>query len=119
MASQAYIRGWLFALLILIPKLELVQDRKSKKPFNPALTLAMEIHNEGIRQNPGIMLYPGVGSADGQAGDNILVAPPYNVTTAELQMILEATNKAISSVFERFKVTGGFVPSLGQTRAML
>lgn len=58
----------------------------------------MRIHEEGIRQEPGIMLYPGVGSADGWTGDHVIVAPPYNVTEEDIEIIVQAAEKAIVSV---------------------
>ena len=80
-------------------KLEFVQERSSKKPFDPVLSVAMVVHNEGITQFPGIMMYPGTGSADGLRGDHIILAPPYNVTTEEIEMIVAAAQKAVNSAF--------------------
>ena len=37
----------------------------------------------------GLLIYPGGGTADGRAGDHILLAPPYNVTDDELEMIVD------------------------------
>src|SRR4029434_1254299 len=37
----------------------------------------------------GLLIYPGGGTADGRAGDHILLAPPYTVTDAELEMIVD------------------------------
>ena len=83
------------------PKLEFVKGKSSKEPFDPALAVAMAVHNEGITQAPGIMLYPGIGSADGLRGDHIIIAPPYNVTNEEIEMIVAAASSAVKSVFER------------------
>lgn len=61
----------------------------------------MAIHEEGIQQNPGIMLYPGIGCADGRSGDHIIVSPPYTVTERDLDMIVSATYQAVTSVCNR------------------
>lgn len=63
----------------------------------------MSIHSEGISQDPGIMLYPGVGSADGWTGDHVIIAPPYNVTLEDIETIVSATSKAIASVCDRVR----------------
>ena len=78
-----------------------MKEKSSKEPFDPNLAVAMTVHNEGILQTPGIMLYPGTGSADGLRGDHIIIAPPYNVTPEEIEMIVAAARKAINSAFER------------------
>ena len=89
------------------PKLEFVKEKSSKEPFDSALAVAMAVHNEGITQDPGIMLYPGAGSADGLKGDHIIIAPPYNVTTEEIEMIVAAAQKAVNSAFKRILQTNG------------
>ena len=83
------------------PKLEFVKEKSSKEPFDPALAVAMAVFNEGITQAPGVMTYPGTGSADGLRGDHIIIAPPYNVTNEEIEMIVAAATKAVNSVFGR------------------
>lgn len=63
----------------------------------------MSIHDEGINQDPGIMLYPGTGSADGWTGDHVIIAPPYNVSAKDIEMIVKATSKAVISVCDRVR----------------
>ena len=84
-------------------QIELVENESTKKPFDPTLTVAMSIHEEGIRQEPGLMLYPGTGSADGWVGDHVIIAPPYTVTEDQLEMIVAATYKAVNAVCERIR----------------
>ena len=64
----------------------------------------MAVHEQGLRQNPGIMVYPGTGSVDGRKGDHIIVSPPYNVTAGELEMIVAEVKKAINSTFELISI---------------
>lgn len=98
-----------FCPLLTLPraKLEFVKDKASKEPFDPALAVAMAVHNEGILQAQGIMLYPGTGSADGLKGDHIIIAPPYNVTAEDIDMIVVAAQKAVNSAFDRILPVDG------------
>ncbi|KAL9588932.1 MAG: hypothetical protein Q9203_002265 [Teloschistes exilis] len=77
--------------------LEFVANKTTKEPFPSKLAVAMSIHEEGIRQDPGIMLYPGVGSVDGWTGDHVIIAPPYNVTVEDIEIIVRATRMAVVS----------------------
>ena len=88
-------------LIFTRTKLEFVKDRESKESFDPALAVAMTIHNEGILQTPGIMLYPGTGSADGRKGDHIIIAPPYTITAEEVEMVVAVAQKAVDSPLKR------------------
>ncbi|KAI4185677.1 MAG: hypothetical protein LQ346_005847 [Caloplaca aetnensis] len=83
--------------------LEFVANKTTKEPFPSDLTVAMSIHDEGINQDPGIMLYPGTGSADGWTGDHVIIAPPYNVSAKDIEMIVKATSKAVISVCDRVR----------------
>ncbi len=64
----------------------------------------MSIHDAGISQDDaGIILYPGTGSADGWTGDHVIIAPPYNVSAKDVEMIVKATSKAVISVCDRVR----------------
>jgi adenosylmethionine-8-amino-7-oxononanoate aminotransferase len=71
----------------LLLAMELVEDRETKAPFDPALRLHERAKAEAFAR--GLLIYPGGGTADGRAGDHILLAPPYNVTDAELEAIID------------------------------
>lgn len=91
----------LLLLTLARAKLEFVKDKASKEPFDPALAVATAVPNEGILQVPGIMMYPGIGSADGVKGDHTLIAPPYVITAEEIDMIVAAAQKAVNSAFTK------------------
>jgi len=80
--------------------LELVADKQSKKPFDPGLKLHKQIKKAAM--NEGLMVYPYGGTIDGKSGDHILLAPPYIISRAELDMLVErldvALNKALDNV---------------------
>lgn len=80
--------------------IELVQDRATKAPFDPALKLHARIKKEALSR--GLMVYPMGGTVDGRYGDHILLAPPYISSDPELELIVErldvAVGAALSSV---------------------
>jgi adenosylmethionine-8-amino-7-oxononanoate aminotransferase len=80
--------------------LELVADRDSKLPFDPALKLHARIKKAAMEQ--GLMCYPMGGTVDGRTGDHILLAPPFILEDAHLDEIVDklesAVRNAISSL---------------------
>lgn len=81
---------------------ELVADRESKEPFDPALRLHARVKAEAMAR--GLMVYPMGGTIDGRRGDHVLLAPPFIVTDAELDEIVarlaSALDGAVASVRE-------------------
>lgn len=71
----------------LLMALELVVDRESKATFDPALKLGVRVKAEAFER--GMLVYPGAGTVDGVRGDHVLLAPPYNVTDSEIEVIAE------------------------------
>lgn len=80
----------------LLQAIELVADRAIKAPFDPALTLHQRAKADAF--NRGLMIYPGGGTIDGLNGDHILLAPPYNVTDQELEMIVDLLGQTLDAV---------------------
>ncbi|HEX8842421.1 MAG TPA: aminotransferase class III-fold pyridoxal phosphate-dependent enzyme, partial [Sphingomicrobium sp.] len=80
----------------LLLALELVSDRSTKVPFDPKLSVHQRMKEEAFAG--GLLIYPGGGTVDGRAGDHILLAPPYNVTDDELDMIVDLLGETIDSV---------------------
>ncbi|WP_182058898.1 aspartate aminotransferase family protein [Pantoea sp. ME81] len=71
----------------LFAGVELVRDKESKTPFDPALKL-----HAGIKANcmaRGLMVYPMGGTLDGQYGDHILIAPPFIITPSQLDFVVD------------------------------
>jgi adenosylmethionine-8-amino-7-oxononanoate aminotransferase len=73
--------------------LEFVADRTSKTPFPPALGLHHRIRARSL--DNGLICYPMGGNIDGIAGDTVIVAPPYNATSAELDEIADKLDLSI------------------------
>ncbi|MEC9154155.1 MAG: aspartate aminotransferase family protein, partial [Pseudomonadota bacterium] len=84
----------------LFRALELVSDRASKIPFDPALKLHAKVKAEAMAR--GMMCYPMGGTIDGQYGDHVLLAPPFIIDESHVSDITnrlgEAVDAAIASV---------------------
>ena len=80
--------------------IELVADRTTKVPFDPARQLHARVKREGMAR--GLMTYPMGGTIDGRQGDHILLAPPFIVADEHLAEIVrrlrEAVDAAIATV---------------------
>lgn len=80
----------------LLQAIELVADRDTKLPFDPALKLHERARTDAFAR--GLLIYPGGGTADGGSGDHILLAPPYNVADDELEMIVGLLGETVEAV---------------------
>lgn len=78
--------------------IELVRDRASKTPFDPALKLHARIKKEAMAR--GLMVYPMGGTVDGRLGDHVLLAPPFIATEAEFGVIAQRLHAAIAAATE-------------------
>jgi adenosylmethionine-8-amino-7-oxononanoate aminotransferase len=80
----------------LLQAIELVADRSTKSPFDPELALHQRAKADAFDR--GLLIYPGGGTIDGRRGDHILLAPPYNVTDDELEMIVNLLAETVDAV---------------------
>ena len=80
----------------LLLALELVADRETKSPFDPELAMHQRAKSDAFER--GLLIYPGGGTVDGRVGDHVLLAPPYNVTDAELEEIVDLLAETIDAV---------------------
>jgi adenosylmethionine-8-amino-7-oxononanoate aminotransferase len=83
--------------------LELVRDRATKEPFDPALGVHARLKAQALAL--GLACYPMGGTVDGRRGDHVLLAPPFIVEEAHLD---EITVK-LSAALER-TLAGAGVP---------
>jgi adenosylmethionine-8-amino-7-oxononanoate aminotransferase len=77
----------------LFQAIEIVSDRASKEPFDPALKLHAKIKQEAMAK--GLMVYPMGGTIDGRRGDHVLIAPPFIVTADNIDTIVERLGDAV------------------------
>jgi adenosylmethionine-8-amino-7-oxononanoate aminotransferase len=75
--------------------LELVRDRGTKAVFDPALKLNERVKQQAMAR--GLSGYPMGGTIDGVQGDHYIIAPPYIVTAAEIDTIVERLGEAVDA----------------------
>lgn len=76
--------------------IEVVADRQTKAPYDPALKLFERIRDRAFAN--GLICYPSGGNVDGVKGDQIILAPPYNATRAELGEIVDKLASSLAQV---------------------
>ena len=76
--------------------IELVADRDTKEPLDPALKTHAKIKKAAMAR--GLMCYPMGGTIDGVRGDHVLLAPPYIIAPEEVDQIVERLAGAIKDV---------------------
>jgi adenosylmethionine-8-amino-7-oxononanoate aminotransferase len=79
----------------LFQAIELVADRDTKAPFDPALKLHARIKREAMAR--GLMVYPMGGTIDGVFGDHVLLAPPFIVTEENVEAIVMRLGEAVDA----------------------
>lgn len=79
----------------LFQAIELVADRASKTPFDPALKVHARIKNHAMSRH--MMCYPMGGTADGHRGDHVLLAPPFIVTEDQIAEIVKRLKDAVDA----------------------
>ena len=75
--------------------IELVADRASKEPFDPAKKLNAHIKREAMAR--GLICYPGGGTIDGVKGDHILLAPPFIISEEHVTELVEKLGAAVDA----------------------
>jgi len=79
----------------LLRGIELVADRETKEPFDPALQLHARVKTEAMAR--GLICYPSGGTADGVRGDHVLLAPPFIVSENQIGEIVGRVGEAIDA----------------------
>ncbi|MEO0361322.1 MAG: aspartate aminotransferase family protein, partial [Pseudomonadota bacterium] len=75
--------------------IELVADRETKAPFDPADGLAAKIKKAAFEA--GLICYPMSGTIDGRSGDHVLLAPPFIIEDAQLDELTDKLETAIGA----------------------
>ena len=74
---------------------ELVADRDSKQPLDPARRTHSRVKSEAMQR--GLLVYPMGGTVDGRQGDHILMAPPFISTAADIDAMIERLVPAVDA----------------------
>ncbi|MBS0522567.1 MAG: aspartate aminotransferase family protein [Proteobacteria bacterium] len=77
----------------LFQAIELVEDRMTRAPFDPARKLNARIKKAAMAR--GLMVYPMGGTIDGTRGDHVLLAPPFIVTAGQIDEIVDRLGSAV------------------------
>ncbi|CAA21908.1 Aspartate aminotransferase family protein [Schizosaccharomyces pombe] len=75
--------------------LEIVKDKATKECFPPEYKVGSLANKIGCEH--GVFVYPGMGTIDGTRGDHVLLAPPYIITREQIDELVEALSKTITS----------------------
>ncbi|WP_417255104.1 aspartate aminotransferase family protein [Celeribacter sp.] len=75
--------------------LEIVEDRASKSPFDPARGINKRVKAAAFEA--GLICYPMGGTVDGQRGDHVLLAPPFILTDDQIGELIEKLGMALQS----------------------
>ncbi len=78
--------------------IELVADKETKAPFDPALGLHSRIKKEAMDR--GLICYPNGGAADGVRGDHVLLAPPFIIEKEEVEELVDKLASAIDAALK-------------------
>jgi adenosylmethionine-8-amino-7-oxononanoate aminotransferase len=78
--------------------IELVEDRATKKPFDPKLRMHARVKRKAMQA--GLMCYPMGGAIDGVQGDHVLLAPPFILEETQLDELVDKLGSAIATLEE-------------------
>jgi adenosylmethionine-8-amino-7-oxononanoate aminotransferase len=78
--------------------IELVEDRATKKPFDPKLRMHARVKRKAMQA--GLMCYPMGGAIDGVQGDHVLLAPPFILDESQLDELVDKLGSAIATLEE-------------------
>ncbi|MBB4267000.1 aspartate aminotransferase family protein [Roseospira visakhapatnamensis] len=82
----------------LLLGLELVTDRETKAPFDPAVKLHARVKRAAMAR--GLMVYPMGGTIDGRHGDHVLLAPPFIIEDAHRHEIVDRLGEALAEALD-------------------
>jgi adenosylmethionine-8-amino-7-oxononanoate aminotransferase len=82
----------------LFRAIELVEYRDGKKPFAPERRLHAAIKDKAFER--GLACYALGGTADGRAGDHVLLAPAYTATKSDIDRIVDILGTAVDAVLD-------------------
>jgi adenosylmethionine-8-amino-7-oxononanoate aminotransferase len=77
----------------LLGGVELVADPGTKQPFPASAGIAARATRLALDE--GVIVYPCSGGVDGEAGDYLILAPPFVSSDADLEQMVERTGRAL------------------------
>ena len=80
----------------LFAGIEFVRDKQSRKYFEKSMQVNNRVANEAFAR--GLITYPGSGGIDGIHGDHLLLSPPFIITKAQIDFVVDGLQDAIRAV---------------------
>jgi len=79
--------------------IELVEDRATKRPFDPSRKLHARIKKAAMAE--GLICYPAGGTINGKEGDHILLAPPFIISDAQIEELVGKLSRAVEAALSQ------------------
>lgn len=79
--------------------LEIVEDRDTKTPFDPALGLPAKLKAAAFEA--GLICYPMGGTIDGKSGTHVLLAPPFVMENSHIELICDGLQEAFNRILPK------------------
>ncbi|KAK8847720.1 hypothetical protein IAR55_005579 [Kwoniella newhampshirensis] len=83
----------------LFLSIEFVKDRETKATFSKGLPIAAMLDNAIFDRGVSVYSGFGKGTADGVVGDHILFSPPLNISSSEIDELVQAVKEGVDEVF--------------------
>jgi adenosylmethionine-8-amino-7-oxononanoate aminotransferase len=80
----------------LLLGIELVMDKKTKRPFPPEVRASRRLAAKALAR--GLVIYPGGGSIDGAQGDHFLICPPLVIREPEIDDLVGMLDEALAEL---------------------
>jgi adenosylmethionine-8-amino-7-oxononanoate aminotransferase len=78
--------------------IEAVADRATRRPFPPSMQVARKLVRAATDLD--VAIYPSAGMAAEQGGDAVMIAPPFVIGDAEVELIVAALRQSFDSVHQ-------------------
>jgi adenosylmethionine-8-amino-7-oxononanoate aminotransferase len=75
--------------------IELVEDRATKRTFDPARKLHARVKNAAMDE--GLIIYPAGGTVNGRDGDHVLIAPPFIIEDGQIDELVGKLSRALDT----------------------
>jgi adenosylmethionine-8-amino-7-oxononanoate aminotransferase len=89
----------------LLLGIEFVANRETREPFPAELQVSSQV--AAMMLESGVLSYPMQGSVDGYRGDHLLLAPPYVISTEQMNELAEAIFRAVATVSSNLEKSPG------------
>ncbi len=77
----------------LLAGVELVRDRETREPFDATARIADRLFQLCLER--GVIIYPGSGMVEGPRGDQFLLCPPFIISPAQIDELVDALSGAL------------------------